>query len=247
MNSILGLYIEQERRDRLLSNAKTKDERAAIRSQFPGLDKRLARAAIDSLEIPSENDPGRYDPDEMQCPWNIARARAAWNDDDFPGWLYLVGETGAGKSWAAALLATEYIRDDPEDINLWPTGEDEYGFMDGPRFITGSSLKDILADFRDAEKKSAFIRDLANASLLVIDDLFHRNSGPFVENFRRIISERPPYSRTIITSQFTPVEAAIAAGGTDYARGMEAVTRRLAERCTFIDFTTESPEPEVNF
>lgn len=216
-----------------------RSEREAIRASFPRLDEHLRAAAVDAAGIPDENRPSRFNPDRMKRPWNLAAALKAWERNEASAWLYIAGPSGTGKSWAAARILERVATD--EGFSAWQVGDEDFAVEPELVWFTGSDLRDNLVG---KESRAETIRRCTAAACLVIDDLFHANSAAFLEALRRIIAERPEHSPTVITSNYRALDALKLARGKDFSRTMEAVVRRLAERCVQVNATLEPPPPE---
>ena len=244
MASLCARRREAEERLAFVPPDQRAEERRAIRERFARLDRDLRRFALDRAGIPEENLPDRFDPARLRTPWNDAAVKRTLAADDAPGWVYLVGPSGTGKSWSASNWLRDYVERGAEPFTLWRTGEDDYEVEPPVLWLPASDLKDQLAATRDPAEKRAFIKRIATADALVLDDLWHQTSGPFVEGLRRILAERSEYSATFITSQYSPADALAAAEGKDFFKGLEAVSRRLAERSVVLRATLEPPPPE---
>ncbi len=171
-------------------------------------------------DVPSENNPGLFDETRLKCPMlhhsALARFKAA--DRAFHYWH---GESGTGKSWTAVMAGMR---------------EFENGYCTDAHFIQASELKDRLANLKEADDKKSFIAGIADYDLLILDDLFLSVSGPFLESFRRILTERGN-APTIITSNYSLAEARRLGYTSKCEKAMEAVIRRIEDLAEVIEFS----------
>lgn len=210
LDEALTELVTTEERERIIKSERRKRRHAEARGAFTD-------------GIPHENAPESFDPTRLKCPLLHDDALAEFTETDTP-FHYWHGESGTGKSWTAVM-----------------TGIQEFGngLACDVRFIPASRLKDRLAGLKDADDKAAFIDDVAGCDLLILDDLFHSVSGPFLESLRRILSERGD-APTIITSNFSLDAVRRLGAGKEYEETIKAVVRRIEDRAAVLEFSLEN-------
>ena len=206
---------------------------------------------------------GELKADGSPCPeaFEAVRSWASYEskiDEDTPAeGVYLFGKTGTGKTCAAvaaiwnaidfpkprgdifkALLEAEVYR---EEFSVWC----ERFNGDDFQLWAASDLRDKFNDVcRSKEDKAELFEELNKAECLLIDDLGHTLSPSFAENLRLVLERTEAF--IVITSQFSPtklIERWIRkAAREDMTELVEAIARRIRERCVGIEFL---PGPDI--
>lgn len=93
-------------------------------------------------------------PDKWQA--SIKQTAMRFCDDDTNNWFFIGGQSGAGKTHICTAIAVRYIkRGKAARYMVWP-----------------KEIRKIQAMVNEADKFDALMRDLENAEVLYIDDLF---------------------------------------------------------------------------
>ena len=148
------------------------------------------------------------------------------------GGLYLYGKTGQGKTRTVSAILQRFITSHScLDFQLW-------SFKALKQELAGISMS------REAYKKDwldDILDKLKSCEMLVLDDAFHVLSISFAEHLRDILEYHE--AEIIITSNYSPRD--LLSRWRDDAELhvlVQAIVRRLLDRCRFVNFDAVKPE-----
>lgn len=163
-----------------------------------------------------------FDAARLRAPRQHERIVEAFHRGHSGRGLFLHGFTGSGKTWTACRAVEAMVYSYPGTAAV---------------VHDAGELKDRLSELaRDPAGRLAFMDDLTTCDVLLVDDLFHVANEGYVEALRRIIQKA---STVVLTSQFSLVEVVERYAREPYARGIEAIARRIEDGCDIHELTEE--------
>lgn len=147
------------------------------------------------------------------------------------GSLWLYGPTGCAKTRAAAAIGVKAATEG-ERVVAWIASDLKAQIAS--MATTGEGNRRQLVD-------GFLMGNLSASDVLILDDAFQTFSTSFGEAVRRLLDYHA--GRIIITSNYSPMEAAELRFREDLSKILPAVIRRLLDRCLVLNFGRQEGKP----